>query len=121
MGIIIQSLIVSEVSAKLAMVVGIWVGKSAHKGMNTYFVDAMHRRHRNLRLTAALIVSLGIAIPLLRIVGFTAVIAGSATALFMVGVSNRHFKGVTGDVMGATNELARTASLIMILAATKWA
>lgn len=120
-GIIIQSLIVSEISAKLAMVIGIWVGKSAHKGMNTYFVDAMHGQHRNLRLTAALIISLGIAIPLLRIVGFTAVIVGLATALIMVGVSNRHFKGITGDVMGATNELARMASLIMILAAIKWA
>ncbi|MDH5437650.1 MAG: adenosylcobinamide-GDP ribazoletransferase [Candidatus Bathyarchaeota archaeon] len=121
MGIVIQSLIVSEVSAKLAMVIGIWVGKSAHNGMNTYFVNAMHGQHRNLRLTVALIVSLGIAIPLQRIVGFAAVVAGLATALVMVGVSNRHFKGITGDVMGATNELARMASLIMILAATKWA
>lgn len=41
-----SSLIVSEVSAKLSIVVGAWTGKSAHKGMNTYFINAMHERHR---------------------------------------------------------------------------
>ena len=119
--IIVQSLIVSEVSAKLAMVVGAWVGRSAHTGMNTYFINAMHGRYRNLRLTTALIISLGIAIPLLRIVGCTAVVMGLVSALIIVGVSNRHFKGVTGDVMGAMNELARMASLVAILAVVRWA
>jgi len=119
--IVIQSLIVSEVSAKLAMVIGAWVGRSAHMGMNTYFIDAMHGRYRNLRLTTALVISFGIAIPLLRIVGFTAVVVGLVTALIMVGVSNKHFKGVTGDVMGAMNELARMVSLVVILAVVRWA
>lgn len=119
-GIIIQSMILSEVSAKLAMVIGAWVGKSAHKGMNTYFVNAMHSRHRKLRLIAALIISFGIAIPLMWIVGLITAIAGLVTGLIMVGVSNRHFRGVTGDVMGATNELTRMYSLIMILAVVRW-
>jgi adenosylcobinamide-GDP ribazoletransferase len=121
MGIVIQSLIVSEVSAKLAMVVGTWVGKSAHNGMNTYFVNAMHGQYRNLRLITALIISFGIVIPLLWIIGFAAMIAGLVTALIIVNVSNRHFKGITGDVMGAMNEISRMASLIMILATIKWA
>lgn len=115
MSVIVQSLIVSEISAKLAMVMTAWAGKSAHKGMNTYFVNAMHARFRNLRLITALIISVGIATPLLRIVGFTATIASLVVALVMVGISNRHFKGVTGDVMGAVNELARVTSLITIL------
>lgn len=119
--ILIQSLITSEISAKLAMVIGAWAGKSAHKGMNTYFVNAMRGRYRNLRLMTALIISFGIAIPLLSIAGFIAVIAGLVTALIMLWVSNRHFRGITGDVMGAANELARMASLIMILAAIEWA
>jgi len=121
MSLIIQSLIVSEVSAKLAMMIGAWVGKSAHEGMNTYFVNAMHGRYRNLRLITALTISFGIAVPLLWITGFAALITGLVTALIMVWVSNRHFRGVTGDVMGAMNELARMASLIMILAVVRWA
>jgi len=117
---IIQSLIVSEVSAKLAMVIMAWVGRSAHKGMNTYFVNAMHSQYRNLRLIVALSIAFGIAIALLRIVGFIAVIAGLAVALVLLGISNRHFKGVTGDVFGAGNELARLASLIALLVVVRW-
>jgi len=118
--VIIQSLVTSEISAKLAMVVGLWAGRSAHKGMNTYFVNAMHGRYRNLRLITALIISFGIAIPLLWTVGFITVIVGLATCLIMVGISNRHFRGVTGDVMGAMNELTRMASLITVLVVVRW-
>lgn len=119
-GFIIQSLIVSEVSAKLAMVIMAWAGKSARKGMNTYFVNAMHGQYRNLRLLVALFIAFGIAIYLLRVVGFTAVIAGLVVAQVLVVISGRHFKGVTGDVFGAGNELARLASLIAILVVVRW-
>ena len=118
---IIQSLIVSEVSAKLVMVIMAWVGRSAHKGTSTYFVDAMHGQYRSLRLVVALFITFGIAVCLLRIAGFVAVIAGLAVALVLIGVSNRHFDGVTGDVFGAGNELARLASLIAILVMVGWA
>jgi len=117
---IIQSLIVSEVSAKLTMVIMAWVGRSAHEGMNTHFVNAMHDQHRNLRLIVALFIAFSIVLSLLRIVGFTAVIAGLAVALVLTMISNRHFKGVTGDVFGAGNELARLASLIAILVVVRW-
>lgn len=52
--LIVQALIASEASAKLAMVAMARAGRSAHKGMNTYFVDAMHGRRRNLHLLIAL-------------------------------------------------------------------
>ena len=118
--VIIHSLIISEISAKLAMVVGAWVGKSAHRGMNVYFIDAMHGRYRKLRLVTALIISFGIAIPLFWIVGLITVITGSVAGLIVVGISNRHFRGLTGDVMGAMNELTRMASLITILGVVRW-
>jgi adenosylcobinamide-GDP ribazoletransferase len=118
---IIQSLIVSEVSAKLAMVIMAWAGRSAHKGMNTYFVDAMHGRYRSLRLIVALLIAFGIALSLLSVVGFAAVMSGLAVALVLIVISNRHFKGVTGDVFGAGNELARLGSLIAILLVVRWA
>lgn len=118
--LIIQSLIVCEASAKLAMVLMAWIGKSAHKGMNTYFVNAMRGQHRNIRLMIALFVAFGIALPLLSVVGFTAIIAALVTALTIVGISNRHFRGVTGDVFGAGNELARLSSLIAILMVVRW-
>jgi cobalamin synthase len=38
----------------------------------------------------------------------------------MVEVAHKHFNGVTGDVFGATNELARMVSVIALLAAAAW-
>jgi len=119
--LVIQSLIVCEASAKLAMVLMAWVGRSAHEGMNKYFVNAMHGQYRNIRLIVALFIALSMALFLLSIVGFIAVIAGLVVALVIVGISNRHFRGVTGDVFGAGNELARLGSLIAILVVVRWA
>jgi len=118
--LIIQSLIICEASARLAMVLMAWVGKSAHEGMNTYFVNAMHSQYRNIRLMIALFIAFSIALSLLSIEGFIAIIAGLIVALVIVGISNRHFKGVTGDVFGAGNELARLSSLIAILVVVRW-
>lgn len=118
--LIIRGLIVCEASAKLAMVLMAWVGRSAHKGMNTYFVNAMHDQYRNIHLIAAVFIALSIALSLLSVVGFIAIIAGLVAALVIVGISNRHFRGVTGDVFGAGNELARLGSLIAILVVVRW-
>ncbi|UCD26640.1 MAG: adenosylcobinamide-GDP ribazoletransferase, partial [Candidatus Bathyarchaeota archaeon] len=112
---ILQSLIVSEVSAKLGMVVIAWVGRSAREGTNTCFIEAMHGQYRKVRLIVALSISFGLALSLSCFAGFVAVIVGVVVALILVGISNRHFKGVTGDIFGAGNEIVRFTSLIAIL------
>lgn len=116
--VILQSLITSEVSAKLAMVVLAWFGNSAHEGMNTYFVNAMHGNHRKLRLVTSLLISFGAAFLALKTAGLIAIVISLATAFLLLLVSNRHFDGVTGDVMGAANELTRMTSLLSIAALT---
>jgi adenosylcobinamide-GDP ribazoletransferase len=42
-------------------------------------------------------------------------LAGLLVAAVMLVISKREFEGMTGDVMGATNELVRLASLLVIL------
>jgi len=113
---IIGSLVVVEVAAKLSMVIGAWAGKSVHKGMAASFIETMHGKKGNARLIVALIISFGIAVPLLWLPGAIAVLAAIITSLAMVGISHRHFNGVTGDVLGATNELTRMVSLIVLIA-----
>jgi adenosylcobinamide-GDP ribazoletransferase len=88
--------------------------------MSSSFLEAMHGAKGNARLVAALIISFGIALPLLWLTGAVTVLAAILTSLVMVGIAHRHFKGVTGDVLGATNELARVASLITLLAMIQW-
>jgi adenosylcobinamide-GDP ribazoletransferase len=118
--IIIPAVIVVEVSAKLSMVVMAWAGKAVHQGMNTSFLQFMHGSQGTMRLLAGLLISFAIALPLLRWAGAVVILAGILTSLVMVAVAHRNFNGVTGDVFGATNELARLVSLIALLAVASW-
>jgi adenosylcobinamide-GDP ribazoletransferase len=117
---IIQGLVVVEVSAKLAMVVGAWGGKAVHQGMSSSFLEAMHGKKGAARLIVALAFSFGIAVPLLRFAGVVVVLAAVLASLVMVEIAHKHFKGVTGDVLGATNELTRMVSLITLVAVAGW-
>lgn len=119
--LLIQSLIASEASAKFTMVLMARLGKSAHDGMNKPFIYAMHSSYQNARLMAALLINFCIAFPLLHVAGLATMIAGIITALILVKVSERQFKGLTGDVFGAGNELARLGSLLAVLVTAKWA
>jgi adenosylcobinamide-GDP ribazoletransferase len=119
-GIIIQGIIVVEVSAKLAMVVGAWAGRAVHQGMASAFLDAMHGGKGGARLVAALVISFAVSVPLLRLAGAVIVVSAVLASLVLVGISHRHFNGVTGDVLGATNELVRMVSLVVLLGVIGW-
>ena len=118
--VIIPGIVVAEVSAKLSMVIGAWAGKAAHQGMASSFLEVMHDKKGTARLVIALAISLAIVLPLMWLTGIIALLAAILTSLIMVGVSHKHFNGVTGDVLGATNELARMVSLITLLAMIRW-
>jgi adenosylcobinamide-GDP ribazoletransferase len=119
--LIIQSLIVIEICAKLSMVVGTWAGRAVHKGMNSPFIDAMHGKNGTLRLVAASLLSLVIVVPLLWVsgfpfAGFAVVLTALFSGLLMVAIAHRHFGGVTGDVLGASNEITRMVCVVILLA-----
>jgi adenosylcobinamide-GDP ribazoletransferase len=114
--IIIQGVIVVEVSAKLAMVVGAWAGRSVHQGMASTFLETMHGELGNARLATALLISLLIAVLLLWLNGVIVILVACIAALVMVEISHRNFKGVTGDVLGATNELCRMVAVLALVA-----
>src|SRR5208283_4479485 len=114
--LIIGGIIAIEASAKLAMVIMAWAGKSVHQGMNSPFLEAMHGSKGNLRLIAAVVISFAVALPLLGWAGAFTVIAAIITSLVMVVIAHKHFNGVTGDVFGATNEITRMVCVIVLLA-----
>jgi adenosylcobinamide-GDP ribazoletransferase len=118
--LIFPALIMIELCAKLSMVIVAWAGKSVHQGMNSPFLEAMHGSKGHLRLVAAIVISFVIAFPLLRWAGIFIVIAGLITGLVMVAVAHKHFNGVTGDVFGATNELARMVCVVVLLTVIAW-
>ena len=118
--VVIQALIVAEVSAKLAMVTTGWQGTSPpprfyedkwEKGRN--FIDSIKKNHGlyAISLTISLVVSIG----LLGLSGVLAVAAGMLVGGFMIIVGKQVFGGVNGDVFGATNEIARMVALLVLV------
>jgi adenosylcobinamide-GDP ribazoletransferase len=69
----------------------------------------------------ALVLAFGVAGPLMwfsgfGFSGFVVVLATVLAGLMMVGVAHRNFGGVTGDVLGATNELTRMVAVVVLVA-----
>jgi len=118
--VILQAVFTAEVSAKLSMVVGAKAGKSAYPGLNRYFVNAMRGRKGLLRLTAATALSTALAFAALSFTGVIIVLTAVLVALTLTGIATKCFGGVTGDVLGAMNEVSRAASLIVVLAVARW-
>jgi adenosylcobinamide-GDP ribazoletransferase len=118
---VIPSLVGSEAAAKFAMLFLAWAGKSAHRGMNSPFVEAMHKkRGRWVRLGVGFVLLLIFTLSVLRVVGFLVAVAALLSAVLLLVVSKRHFGGITGDVMGAANDITRLLSLVVILVGSRW-
>lgn len=119
--LIIPALVVIEAAAKLSMVVGAWAGRPVHEGMSSTFLKTMHGDGGNIRLMGALALSFTFSGPLflalgLGFSGFITILAAILAGLMMVSIAHRHFKGVTGDVLGATNEIVRMVCAVVLLA-----
>jgi adenosylcobinamide-GDP ribazoletransferase len=110
---IIQVLIVAEVSAKLAMVTCAWQGTSLQRGKGSIFIDSMKKRHSLYLISLA--ASLFMSAILLGLNGILAVTSGMAIGGLFIGISKRIFGGVTGDIFGATNEIARMIALFTLV------
>ncbi|MCW4010257.1 MAG: adenosylcobinamide-GDP ribazoletransferase [Candidatus Bathyarchaeota archaeon] len=112
-----RALILAEVAAKLAMVTIVWRGKPAHQGLGARFIEYAKR---NLNIAAyALAAVLGFA--LLGWAGLLVIAAAAAFGWFMVQVAKGTFGGVSGDMIGATNESARALALVLVAAVLVYA
>jgi adenosylcobinamide-GDP ribazoletransferase len=106
------AILLSEILAKFSMVLMASIGKSASLGSNSPFVELMKNKKK---LMVATIITL---IPLIVLGGFTGFFlfgVGVALTLFLVVLTARNFGGITGDVLGATNELTRLTSLLIFV------
>jgi adenosylcobinamide-GDP ribazoletransferase len=107
-----RAILISEILAKFSMVLMASLGNSASLGSNSPFVKIMKDKKK---LSAAFIIML---IPVITIGETTGLVMLGVTVtltLFLLAISNRSFGGITGDVLGATNELTRLASLIVFV------
>jgi len=120
-------MIAAEVSAKQAMLTISAFGKSIHPGLGSIMIDETGFREFAIGLifSAAVCVLVfagvgggvhvgaGAGLPVLGVA-----MLGSAIALSLVvlRIANRNFGGISGDVIGATNEIARLGALLVAVA-----
>jgi len=111
------AIVAAELSAKLSMVTIVWIGKPTHKGLGSIFLQKAKTKLNIIAyVISILIVFLLFALtgkPALSLVAVGLVLVSIPVALVMEKVAENIFGGVSGDVIGATNEVARAVTLIL--------
>ncbi len=102
------ALIMSEVSAKLSMNTCIVMGREMPDGLGQLFI----MRSTKKKYIAAVTLSVLVGIILTRSY-FVVVLTGVIIAVVVVKLAHKNFGGINGDVMGASNEISRTVTLLV--------
>ncbi len=107
--------VIAEVSAKISMNTCMISGKSkegAGDGMGALFIHSCSKSGYVVALISAILIALIFTAFSLR---FFIVFTGITVALFVSRIAKSNFGdvGVSGDVIGASNELARCATLVV--------
>ena len=98
------------------MVLQAFSGLSAWEGFSSPFTTAMKDKRKILTAT-------GIMLPIIWLIGggnaaLTSLSVSLAIAAVIQYASNKSFGGISGDVMGASNEVTRLSSLIALSSVT---
>lgn len=108
------ALVIAETSAKQSMITVAAFGRRLHEGFGAMTVE-------NTKLSdfiAGMIFSTAACYLFLGAPGIEALIVAQLGALLILNAANRHFGGVSGDVVGASNEVGRLIALIFIAGAS---
>lgn len=105
------SIVVAEVIAKYVMVLLAHRGLSAWEGFSSPFTAAMKDRRKMLAATGIMVAIVWFAA---SYAGLFALAVSLALAGLMKRVSGKSFGGISGDVLGASNEVTRLSSLIVL-------
>ena len=112
------ALLTGEVAARSAMLLLLVFGKTAEEGSSSVpFVRSLKKGGRRVAaLSLALALPPLVALPLGWYAILLALAAPAATVSFALALAKRAFGGISGDVVGATGELARAVLLVALSA-----
>ncbi len=108
--ILVPAFITAEVAAKLSMVQIGSFGKATHRGLGSLFSERSGLYTFLLALSLASVVS----ILCFGVTGVLLLVLPIVVSFGLLGLSNVAFGGISGDVIGASNELGRLAALLVI-------
>ena len=115
--LVFSAILLAELSAKLAMVTIVWVGKPSHKGLGSIFLAKAKKKLNYAAYAISALIAFPVffffASPLLAVVAIALVFISIPVAFLMNRVSIAVFGGVSGDMIGATNEVSRATTLIL--------
>jgi adenosylcobinamide-GDP ribazoletransferase len=106
-------IILSEIISKYSMVLQSHYCVSAWNGYSSLFTKNMKSKKKMAIATIITIISI-ILISNMSVLGLQIFIVGIICSFVVTYVSKKNFGGITGDVMGATNEIVRVCSLLSI-------
>ncbi|MFA4956876.1 MAG: adenosylcobinamide-GDP ribazoletransferase [Candidatus Methanoperedens sp.] len=104
------ALIVAETSAKQTMVTVAAFGRRIHEGFGAMTVDNTTKSD----LITGTVFSASVCYIVLGYLGIEAFIISQLAGLLVLNTANRHFGGVSGDIVGAANEIGRLAALLYL-------
>ena len=104
------ALIVAETSAKQSMVTVAAFGRRIHEGFGAMTVDNTKKSD----LVIGTIFSASVCYIVLGFPGIEAFIISQLAGLLVLNTANRHFGGVSGDIVGAANEIGRLSALLYL-------
>ncbi|SFM32287.1 adenosylcobinamide-GDP ribazoletransferase [Methanolobus profundi] len=109
------AMFVSEVSAMQSMLTIAAFGKSIHEGLGSILVNNTTVPKYLIGFVMGIVACIGASYYFgLGLTGIYAFMAAIFATFILLNVSNRHFGGVNGDVIGASNEVGRIIALITI-------
>jgi adenosylcobinamide-GDP ribazoletransferase len=112
-----SAVILAEVSAKLSMVTIVWIGKPSHKGLGSIFLAKAKNKLNIVAYVLSVLIVYPVffftGYPILGLMAVVLIFVSLPVAFAMNKVSNSVFGGVSGDMIGATNETARAVTLIL--------
>jgi len=113
---ILAALFTSEIAAKLSLVSCATFSKSLDDGTGQYFIKNMNWK----LLTVSIIFTLLLGFLSFEYIGVMGIIGGVVAGLIMVLITRRSFKYATGDILGASNEIGRMLSLLVMVIFISW-
>jgi len=108
--ILLPALITAEISGKLSMVELASFGKATHKGLGSLFSE----KSTLITFVIALILAFLVSFVCLSWKGAVGLLSATIFAGGLLKLADVSFGGISGDVIGSSNELGRVVALIAI-------
>ncbi|TVP41346.1 adenosylcobinamide-GDP ribazoletransferase [Candidatus Nitrosocosmicus arcticus] len=107
------AIILSEIMSKYSMVLQSHYCESAWDGYSSLFTKNMKSK-KKMAIATIITTILILLISNMSVIGLQIFIVGIICCLVVIYISKKNFGGITGDVMGATNEIVRLCSLLSL-------